>query len=84
MSDLTDALDKQQIKGAGGLTTDEAAYIREAARMIANPNYEAAQLVKIGDPCDIDGERDQANEWITPRDLEALVDAALTPPEDDE
>ncbi len=80
MSELTDAINVFETQRGPNMYPGER-LILEAARRYANLDYKAAQLVKIGDPCDIDGERDQANEWVTPRDIQAIVDAALTPPE---
>ena len=53
MNKLQDAIDKQQIGGAGGLTTNEAALIRDAARRVANPDLELAHrfnTLRIGGP----------------------------------
>ncbi len=83
MSDLQDALDlhDEWMTGVSWNPNDPHSQailvIVEAARKYASPDIEAALLVKVGDPCDMDGKRDQVNEWFTHRDIRAIVDAAL-------
>ncbi len=76
MTELKDALNRIDHFGHPPIAAD-LRLIVEAARKVTSPDYLAAALVKVGDPCDMDGKRDQVNEWFTRRDIQAIVDAAL-------
>ena len=79
MSDPTVEEAREALKFAA-INTAEVETLAKVTQLwvdAAEPDIEAALTTNVSDPCDMDGKRDQVNEWFTYRDIEDIIAAAF-------